>query len=526
MINKNTTLFKYTNNTEYNIGDNVEVVITYGEVTPITHNIILHVVEQSTTCFSCKDCWFSQFLCTNRLCKDKYRKDNTNIIYKKIDKKKLSKICVLGGSGFIGSNFIHTILDKNLYDRVLNIDKHSYASHNIVNNKYRNDKRYMVIQQDITSNNVKEILNRFNPDVIVNFASESHVDTSISSPDEFITNNIKIAQVLAEYLRNAKENGNNIRFHHVGTDEVYGDFTEYDNLPNHNSKGFITSSPIYPSSPYSASKASQDMIFMAYARTYDLDITISRCSNNFGKYQHHEKMIPLIVKNLMHNLPIPVYGDGKQTRDWIPVSLHVDGILKILNKDMNNINTNHDRIFNIGGGKEMTNLELINRIGTILNITPNIQYISDRKGHDIKYCITDSIIKYYKQTTWDEKFNETIILSSLKYQHINSVALWLNKWEGDVWKCTKTSTSNKSFNGYIMPVVIENNDNGVVISFKQYDKDGKKIERYWIRPNILALIRYKNNTFTLRRFKSLFSNELKKYGAQNNVGVYAKQLIR
>jgi len=321
---------------------------------------------------------------------------------------KYENVVITGSNGFIMSQLVEHLLDKNLIEKVLCIDKMSIESTERINEKYSNDKRFIFKKLDIAKSPelVYDLLDNFKPTLIIDGAAESHVDRSINGPKNFIQNNINCCLNMLEYVRQNPE----VQYSYVGTDESYGDC---------DTKGieyFRTSTGIMPSSPYSASKASAECLVLSYIRTYGIIASITRCSNNFGLYQNGEKMIPTVVKNILKGNEIPVYGDGLQIRDWLPVEEHIRGILIVcnevkkwkisrcldkkgnfilmrsnrFNRDLTNA---EECIFNIGGGKEMTNLELIEAIGKILNKTPKIKLVKDRLGHDRKYAIGDSIIE-------------------------------------------------------------------------------------------------------------------------------------
>ncbi len=331
---------------------------------------------------------------------------------------KYKNVVVTGSNGFIMSQLVEHLLDNDLVEKVLCIDKMSVESTERINKKYNNDERFIFATLDIAKSSelVHAVLDKFKPTLIIDGASESHVDRSIDGPKPFIQNNINCCLNMLEYVRQNPE----VQYSYVGSDESYGDCS---------TKGiehFTVKTGITPSSPYSASKASSECMVMSYIRTYGIHASISRCSNNFGLYQNKEKMIPTVVRNILAGNDIPVYGDGQQIRDWLPVEEHIRGILMICDdardwkmrqpmckerwyadesnrgcefipmksrkfgRDLSNA---EECIFNIGGGKEMTNLELIKSIGKILDIEPKLKSVNDRLGHDRKYSIGDSIIE-------------------------------------------------------------------------------------------------------------------------------------
>jgi len=291
-------------------------------------------------------------------------------------------ILITGGAGFIGANFIHYILDKYPDYKIVNLDLLTYAG-NLENVKAAEEnKNYKFIKGDIGDYDlVTKIVKANKIDMIVHFAAESHVDNSISGPDPFITTNILGTHNL---LKVAKEN-NNIRFHHVSTDEVFGSLGE--------TGKFDESTPYDPRSPYSASKASSDHIIRAYFHTYGLPITISNCSNNYGPYQHKEKLIPLFISNLLEDKKVPLYGEGKNIRDWLFVTDHCQAIDLIIHQGK------IGETYLIGGDAEKTNLEITNLlINKLAKDESLIERVEDRLGHDYRYAIDFS--KISKELGW------------------------------------------------------------------------------------------------------------------------------
>lgn len=312
---------------------------------------------------------------------------------------------VTGGAGFIGSNFIHYMLRK--YDDIfiLNLDKLTYAG-NLSNLKdISEDQRYAFVKGDITDASlVNSIFDKYDIDYVINFAAESHVDRSIDNPMEFIKTNIEGTFTL---LQSAKKTWlaeevwkAGKKFLQVSTDEVYGSLGE---------TGYFTeTTPLDPHSPYSASKTSADMLVKAYFDTYKMPVNITRCSNNYGPYQFPEKLIPLMINNCLNGKDLPVYGDGKNVRDWIYVEDHSSAIDLVLH------NGHAGEVYNIGGGNERTNVEIVKLIiSSLINnlegsdirrahISENqIKYVTDRKGHDRRYAIDSS--KIYEELGWRAK---------------------------------------------------------------------------------------------------------------------------
>lgn len=305
----------------------------------------------------------------------------------------MRNLLVTGGAGFIGSNFIHYLFEQNPPpDRVINLDMLTYAG-NPQNLKeieaLHNGKRYFFEKIDIRDRTALDALfARHEVDFIVHFAAESHVDRSIVSPDDFIQTNIVGTYNLLEAARHSWKNRQHVRFHHVSTDEVYGSLGK---------DGYFFESTAYdPRSPYSASKAASDHLVRAYHHTYGLPITLSNCSNNYGPYQFPEKLIPLMILNLQDEKPLPVYGDGKNVRDWLHVRDHCAALALILEKGQSG------RTYNIGGENEWENLRLVHtlcelmaqRMGKTTDYYKQfITFVKDRPGHDRRYAINCDRIK-------------------------------------------------------------------------------------------------------------------------------------
>jgi dTDP-glucose 4,6-dehydratase len=288
------------------------------------------------------------------------------------------KILVTGGGGFIGSNFIHYWLKKYPKNSVVNLDALTYAG-NLENLKsIEGNPNYKFIKANLCEKEkIGEIFSSEKPDVIVHFAAESHVDRSILGPEEFIQTNVLGTFNL---LESARQNGN-IRFHHVSTDEVFGSLGP-------NDAPFNESTPYDPRSPYSASKASSDHLVRSYFHTFDLPITISNCSNNYGPYMFPEKLMPLFITNLMEEKKIPLYGDGENVRDWLYVTDHCQAIDLILQKGR------LGETYCIGGDSEKTNKEITYKILELMSKGEEmIEFVQDRKGHDKRYAINFSKIK-------------------------------------------------------------------------------------------------------------------------------------
>ena len=315
------------------------------------------------------------------------------------------KILVTGGCGFIGSSYIQNIL--NNYDdiEVKNIDLMTYATSRKTLALLDEHKNFSHSTLDISKFSLidKEIKS-FDPDLIVNFAAESHVDNSIEGALPFINSNILGVFNLLEISKNLRDrNKKRFLFHQISTDEVYGDLDATE-------PAFTEEHPYDPSSPYSATKASADMLVSAWGRTFEIPYLITNCSNNFGPRQYSEKLIPKIIFNAMNNIDIPIYGNGLNIRDWIYVDDHTQAIIELHKKDIV-----ADR-FNIGGDNEITNLDLVENIIKILeshyNLNPRIKFVGDRKGHDARYAInmkkTNSFIGELPRKTFQENLEKTI----------------------------------------------------------------------------------------------------------------------
>ncbi len=317
---------------------------------------------------------------------------------------------VTGGCGFIGANFIQYLLNKTEPKSVVNLDKLTYAGNPKNLADFEQDPRYVFVHGDICDAElVSKLCTEYQPNYIVNFAAESHVDRSIDGPAEFIQTNIVGTSVLLQeslkYYSTLKgKESERFRFHHISTDEVFGSLSE--------SGLFTEETPYDPSSPYSASKASSDHLVRAWHRTFDLPVLISNCSNNYGPYQFPEKLIPLMILNCLKEKPLPVYGTGENIRDWLYVEDHCDAIYTILQKGT------IGETYNVGGNNEIKNIQIVEAICDVLNdIHPAgsgksyhelITFVKDRPGHDFRYAIDASKLK--KETGWEpkESFNTGI----------------------------------------------------------------------------------------------------------------------
>ncbi len=308
-------------------------------------------------------------------------------------------LIVTGGAGFIGSNFIFYMMKNHPNDRIVCIDKLTYAGNEKTLVSLMGARNFRFVKQDICDRTeIFRIFDEERPDVVVNFAAESHVDRSIEAPAVFLTTNILGTQVLMDACR---EYGTK-RFHQVSTDEVYGD------LPlDRPDLLFTEDMPLRASSPYSASKAGADLLVQAYARTYGLSVSISRCSNNYGPYQFPEKLIPLMIANALAKQPLPVYGKGLNVRDWLYVEDHCRAIDLILRKGK------AGEVYHIGGHNEMRNIDIVKLICKALGVSESlITFVEDRKGHDLRYAIDASKIEkalgWRPETSFDEGLTKTV----------------------------------------------------------------------------------------------------------------------
>ena len=305
------------------------------------------------------------------------------------------KLIVTGGAGFIGSNFIFYMLQQHPETDIICLDKLTYAGNLATLAPVLDDPHFRFVRLDICDRNgVYHLFEETHPDMVVNFAAESHVDRSILNPELFLETNIVGTSVLMDACRKYGIK----RFHQISTDEVYGD------LPLDRPDLFFTeATPLHTSSPYSSSKAGADLLVLAYHRTYGLPVTISRCSNNYGPYQFPEKLIPLIIINALHNKPLPVYGDGLNVRDWLYVEDHCRAIDLILQKGR------AGEVYNVGGHNEMRNIDIVKLICKELGKPENlITYVEDRKGHDRRYAIDPT--KIHNELGWlpETKFKDGI----------------------------------------------------------------------------------------------------------------------
>ncbi len=321
------------------------------------------------------------------------------------------KIIVTGGLGFIGSNLCKILINKGFF--VINIDKISYASNFYNTLDFKNNKNYKFFKLDI--NNKKKflkILNKYKPAGIFNLAAETHVDRSIDAPEQFIKSNILGTFNLLEAFKNYSKKHKNTKLIHISTDEVYGDII----------KGRTKENQRYnPTSPYSASKASSDHIVLAYIKTFGLKAIITNCSNNYGPRQHPEKLIPKMIYNIINNYPLPVYGDGKNSREWIYVKDHCEALIKVLKSGK------IGETYNIGSNKNLNNIEICKNLLIVAKKNINIgkkvkiKFVKDRPGHDKRYALDSSKLiknlKWKPKTKFTEGIKKTFIwyLKNKKY---------------------------------------------------------------------------------------------------------------
>jgi dTDP-glucose 4,6-dehydratase len=320
----------------------------------------------------------------------------------------MKKIIVTGGLGFIGSNLIDLLIKKKFY--VINIDKVTYSSNFYNTKEFKKSKKYKFIKLDIKNKKIKEILFRYKPDCIFNLAAETHVDRSIDNPESFIESNIVGVYNLLEAFKKYS-NKFKCKLIHISTDEVYGDILKGRSNENY---------PYQPSSPYAASKAASDHLVSSYVRTYKIPAIVTNCSNNYGPRQHPEKLIPKLIYNILNNLPLPIYGKGLNSREWIYVTDHCEALYKVFLKGK------IGQFYNIGSNKNLNNLEvcksLLNTSQKLINLGKKVKisFIKDRPGHDVRYALNSNKIK--KELNWRPKtsFNEGIKITFEWYKNNSS----------------------------------------------------------------------------------------------------------
>ena len=302
----------------------------------------------------------------------------------------MKKLLVTGGLGFIGSNLIKLLLKKNYY--VINIDKVSYSSNKYNVKEYENKKNYKFIKLDINSKKLTKIFKKYKPIGVFNLAAETHVDRSIDNPSNFIKSNILGTFNLLDSFRKFYKSYSNTKLIHISTDEVFGDV-----LTGRSNENF----KYKPSSPYAASKASSDHLVSSYVRTFKIPAIITNCSNNYGPCQHPEKLIPKLIYNIINNRELPIYGNGKNSREWIYVMDHCEGLLKVF------LGGKKGEFYNIGSNKNLNNLQitkyLINIAKKHISIGKKvkIKFVKDRPGHDLRYALNSNKIK--SKLNWNSK---------------------------------------------------------------------------------------------------------------------------
>lgn len=310
----------------------------------------------------------------------------------------MTKILVTGGLGFIGSNFLEFILKKKNYS-ILNIDKITYASNLSLNKKFKTYKNYDFKKLDLTNlHKTSSVIKAYKPNFIIHFAAESHVDNSILSPDSFLKSNVIGTFSLLEAIKKNYLYLNFKKFIHISTDEIYGDM-------GNKKKSFTELNQIFPSSPYSASKAASDCLVQAWGRTFKIPYLITNCCNNYGKYQNIEKFIPNSIIKIKNNQKIPIYGNGNQSREWINAKTHVKYLYKLMK-----LNVYNQRI-NIGSEFRIKNLDLakliVQKIKNSKNYDDHIIFVKDRQGHDVKYQInSNKLYSHIKKI--NENFNHEL----------------------------------------------------------------------------------------------------------------------
>ena len=303
----------------------------------------------------------------------------------------MKKIIVTGGLGFIGSNLIELLIKKNYF--IINIDKVTYSSNFYNVKEFKSSKNYKFFKCKIGDKKFNRILSKYKPSCIFNLAAETHVDRSIDNPANFINSNIVDVFKLLESFKNFIKN-HNCKLIHISTDEVYGDI-----LNGRSTENF----PYNPSSPYAASKAASDHLVRSYVRTYKIPAIVTNCSNNYGPKQHPEKLIPKLIYNILNNKPLPIYGKGTNSREWIYVKDHCEALIKIFLKGK------IGEFYNIGSNKNLNNLQvcskLINVSKRLIKVGNNVKinFVKDRPGHDVRYALNSNKIK--KKLGWKPKIN-------------------------------------------------------------------------------------------------------------------------
>lgn len=326
------------------------------------------------------------------------------------------KILVTGGAGFIGGNFVHYMLQQHREDQILCVDKLTYAGNLSTLADVLDQDNLTFVRLDICDREgIYNLFEKERPDIVINFAAESHVDRSIENPEIFLQTNIIGTSVLMDACRKYGI----VRYHQVSTDEVYGD------LPlDRPDLLFTETTPLHTSSPYSSSKAGADLLVLAYHRTYGLPVTISRCSNNYGPYHFPEKLIPLMIINALHDQPLPVYGDGLNVRDWLYVEDHCKAIDLIVRKGRTG------EVYNVGGHNEMRNIDIVKLICQELHKPESlITHVTDRKGHDRRYAIDPT--KIHDELGWLPETTFTTGLKKTIQWYLTHEAWWQDIISGE-----------------------------------------------------------------------------------------------
>ena len=333
----------------------------------------------------------------------------------------MKKVIVTGGLGFIGSNLIELLLKKNF--KVLNIDKNTYSSNFYNVRDFKRNRNYSFIKCDIANKKISKIISKFKPNGIFNLAAETHVDRSIDNPENFIKSNIFGVYNILESFKNYSKKNKKARLVHISTDEVYGDILFGRTKENH---------PYNPSSPYAASKASSDHLVSSYVRTYKIPAIITNCSNNYGPKQHPEKLIPKLIYNILMNKSLPIYGKGRNSREWIYVEDHCEALIKIFK------NGRIGSFYNIGSNKNLVNLDISKKLIKIakakIKIGKNvkIKFVKDRPGHDIRYALNSN--KLIKELKWKPKTSlETGLIKTFDW-YLNNVSYFSSLNKKDIIK--------------------------------------------------------------------------------------------
>jgi len=354
-------------------------------------------------------------------------------------------ILVTGGAGFIGSAVVRHLLSESCH-AVINVDKLTYAGNLDSLPSVDGNEKYTFEQVDICDfNEVKQLFSRYQPTAVMHLAAESHVDRSIDDPSDFVTTNIigtfNLLEAARRYYHSLDGSSQKyFRFHHVSTDEVYGDLKGEDDL-------FVETTPYAPSSPYSATKAGSDHLVRAWGRTFGLPILVTNCSNNYGPYHFPEKLIPLVILNALQGKTLPIYGDGQQIRDWLYVEDHAKALVKVITEGT------VGETYNIGGRNEKTNLEVVEAIcGVLEELVPNkpqgvvyyrdlISFVKDRPGHDARYAIDGSKIK--RELGWmPEQTFETGLRKTVQWYLDNEV--WCDRVMSGAYRLERLGAKNEA----------------------------------------------------------------------------------